>query len=50
MDEKELELFNKGLSKIQVDVTDRAFSLAEDFGMDRDIAFFIILSGLGNMH
>lgn len=50
MNKKELELFNERLSEIQADATDRVVSLADDFGMDRDRAFFIMFSGFQDIY
>lgn len=50
MNKNEAELFSEKLAIIQSDVTDRVVSLADDFGMDRDRAFFIILSGFDKLY
>lgn len=50
MNKNKAELFSEKLAEIQFDATDRAVSLADDFGIDRDRAFFIMLLGFGECY
>ena len=50
MNKKKLELFNERLSEIQSDALDRVVFLADDFGMDRDKAFFFMILGFQDVY
>lgn len=50
MNEKRIKLFSERLAEIQAEATDRVVLLADDLGMDRDKAFFLMFLGLGDMY
>lgn len=50
MDLKERILLSKRLAEIQADTMERVVLLADDLGMDRDKAFFLMFLGFGDMY
>lgn len=50
MNEKKINLFSERLAEIQAEATDRVVLLADDLGMDRDKAFFLMFLGFGDMY
>lgn len=50
MNEKKINLFSERLTEIQAEATDRVVLLADDLGMDRDKAFFLMFLGFGDMY
>lgn len=50
MNEKKINLFSERLAEIQTEATDRVVLLADDLGMDRDKAFFLMFLGFSDIY